>query len=107
MYSTTAPEVLAALPPIADEHDPERYREVVFVRNLGALSSHISRQEGESLKIGDDITITVLNFGSNQVRIGIDAPREIPVHREEIYQRILKEARIRSNDGAEGPVLVN
>jgi len=48
----------------------------------------LSRRVGETLMIGDDITITILNMRSNQVRIGISAPRDIPVHREEIYRRI-------------------
>ena len=51
----------------------------------------LTRRVGESLKIGDNVTVTVLAINGHQVRIGIDAPRDVPVHREEIYERIKQE----------------
>ena len=51
----------------------------------------LTRKLGESIRIGDDITLTVLSVKGNQIRLGIDAPREVEVHRQEIYDRILDE----------------
>lgn len=48
----------------------------------------LTRRPQESIKIGDDVTVTVLSIKGNQVRIGIDAPKDVQVHREEIYHRI-------------------
>ncbi|MBE9539151.1 MAG: carbon storage regulator CsrA [Proteobacteria bacterium] len=48
----------------------------------------LTRRVGESLMVGDDIVVTVLGVKGNQVRIGIDAPRDVAVHREEIFNRI-------------------
>lgn len=51
----------------------------------------LTRRIGEVLRIGDDVSITVLGIKGNQVRLGIDAPKDVAVHREEIYQRIKRE----------------
>ena len=51
----------------------------------------LSRRAGESLKIGADITVTVLGVRGSQIRIGVNAPRHVPVHREELYERIQRE----------------
>ncbi len=48
----------------------------------------LTRRVGETLMVGDDITVTVLGVKGNQVRIGVNAPKDVAVHREEIYSRI-------------------
>jgi len=53
----------------------------------------LTRKCNESIRIGDNITVTIMRIEPGQVRVGIDAPRGLPVHREEVYERILAENR--------------
>ena len=53
----------------------------------------LTRRAGESLVIGNDVTVTVLEVRGDQVRIGIDAPKTVPIHREEVYVQVQQENR--------------
>lgn len=53
----------------------------------------LTRRVGETIMIGDEIAVTVLGVKGNQVRVGVNAPKEVAVHREEIYERIKREER--------------
>lgn len=57
----------------------------------------LTRKNGETINIGDNVTVTVLGVKGNHVRIGINAPKEITVHREEVYQKISSPADLHKN----------
>lgn len=59
----------------------------------------LTRRVGETLMIGDEVTVTVLGVKGNQVRIGVNAPRDVAVHREEIYDRIKSEQDQKNGTG--------
>ena len=63
----------------------------------------LTRRVGEGLKIGDEVEVTILGIKGNQVRIGILAPKEVPVHREEIYRRIRAEKELASEPSTGNP----
>lgn len=58
----------------------------------------VTRRVGQSIKIGDDITVTVQGLRSGQVRVGIEAPKDMPVHREEIFERLKSEGTKKPTD---------
>jgi len=63
----------------------------------------LTRRVGETVMIGDDVTITVLGVKGNQVRVGINAPKHVAVHREEIYERIKREQQGGGSGGSDEP----
>jgi carbon storage regulator len=71
----------------------------------------LTRKLGEQITIGDEITIKLLEIKGNQVRIGIEAPRHISIHRQEIYERICSEniqsATVRAEDLSQAEALLN
>jgi carbon storage regulator len=60
----------------------------------------LTRRVGETVMIGNEVTVTVLGVKGNQVRIGVNAPKDVAVHREEIYERIKREEDQESRSGA-------
>ena len=62
----------------------------------------LTRRVGETVMIGNDVTVTVLGVKGNQVRVGVNAPKEVAVHREEIYERIKREEQA-GGTGAKHP----
>jgi carbon storage regulator len=86
-----------------------RYKELIeksvpcfFSGTRELLMLILTRRVGETLMIGDDVTVTVLGVKGNQVRIGVNAPRDVAVHREEIYERIKNEQRQQQQASASG-----
>ncbi|MDB6087397.1 MAG: carbon storage regulator [Gammaproteobacteria bacterium] len=59
----------------------------------------LTRRVGETVMIGNDVTVTILGVKGNQVRVGINAPKDVAVHREEIYERIKREQQGESQQG--------
>ena len=63
----------------------------------------LTRRVGESLRIGDDVSVTVLGIKGSQVRIGVNAPKSVSVHRAEVYDRINDENSKNSEDNEKNP----
>ena len=67
----------------------------------------LTRRVGETVMIGNEVTVTVLGVKGNQVRVGVNAPKDVAVHREEIYERIKREQDQDSNVGASNARIVD
>jgi carbon storage regulator len=80
---------LAARTGYANRDNREIGKEKQVKETIGMLI--LTRRVGETLMIGDEVTVTVLGVKGNQVRIGVNAPKDVAVHREEIYERIKRE----------------
>jgi carbon storage regulator len=86
-------------PAIQDDSENGRCR---IGLKRGSTMLVLTRRKGETLNIGDEVQVTVLGIKSNQVRIGIDAPKNVPVHRQEVYERIKREEQ-EANTGERSP----
>jgi len=85
---------------ILDLHQDGDVIEILMIRlfirpepRKGIIVLVLTRREGEKLIIGGNVTVTVLSIKGNQVRFGIDAPRDVTIHREEIYKRIMQQEK--------------
>jgi carbon storage regulator len=67
----------------------------------------LTRRVGETVMIGNEVTVTVLGVKGNQVRVGVNAPKDVAVHREEIYERIKREQDQDGNVGASATKMVD
>ena len=67
----------------------------------------LTRRVGETVMIGNEVTVTVLGVKGNQVRIGVNAPKDVAVHREEIYERIKREEDLESGPDVAAPKMVD
>jgi len=63
----------------------------------------LSRMRDESIMIGDNIVITIVDIRGDKVRIGIEAPKEIPVHRQEVYEAICRDKKVVAPDPTQAP----
>ncbi|MBB3047166.1 carbon storage regulator [Litorivivens lipolytica] len=61
----------------------------------------LTRRIGETLMVGDEVTVTILGVKGNQVRVGVTAPRDVAVHRQEVYEKIQKESEVEESDMAQ------
>ncbi len=85
---------------------PERYG--IRRWKVGTAMLILTRKSGEGIRIGDNITLKIIEIRGNQVRLGIEAPRDMAVHREEIYALIQEQNRDAASSSPENPqVLVN